>query len=85
MCDDRGWCASYCISSGTSVVPTLGFESERATLHTAMATITVSRVICVTTQQQLRKTELQEQWLQKFEEMEGLWQELCARCASLDL
>eukprot|EP00434_Breviolum_minutum_P036412 symbB.v1.2.032258.t1/scaffold3850.1/size51808/3 len=42
MCDDRGWCASYCLSNGTSVVP---------------------------------KTELQEEWLQKFEELEGLQQE----------
>lgn len=42
MCDDRGWCASYCLSRGTSVVP---------------------------------KTELQEEWLRTFEEMEGLQQE----------
>ncbi|CAK9017591.1 unnamed protein product [Durusdinium trenchii] len=42
MCDDRGWCASYCLPNSTSV--------------------------CLT-------TELQAEWLQKFEEIEDLRQE----------
>ncbi|CAE7605687.1 yitU [Symbiodinium microadriaticum] len=42
LCDDRGWCASYCQAHGTSVVP---------------------------------KTEIHEEWLQSFEELEGMEQE----------